>query len=242
MIGFTITMILAFYWLLIETDWMRVRLPVGASYDCLTSIGIEQTNKSFEQLREEYAEQQLARVAKEQADNRKTVEKAGGKWQFSKYGNDAVMSWRVNPCGLSNSCRECRKDDKNWFGWRIPARTVKVCGSTINFKAGCNLYRAKLLKDIVKAQKSKAMPTYHKKNEGSYIYNGKYNKGWFKTDELAQLSIELLVDGKSVASINGNYKHGMIKTALKPYTTKARVGKHTVTWDFGEADRVTANK
>ena len=51
-------------------------------------------------------------------------------------------------------------------------------------------------------------------------------------------SIELLVDGKSVANINGDYKHGVIRNALKPYTTKVRIGRKTVTLPVGEADRV----
>ena len=162
----SILILASFIWLGYETDWMRVRLLVGAP------------------------------------DRRK--------WQFLKYGEKSLTL-----------CLQCRNrchpfNDKHlWFGWTIPARTVKVFGSTINFKEGCNGYRAKLLKNIIKAQKSKAMPTYHKKDASSYVYNGKYNKAWFNTS--LKPSIELLVDGKSVANISSDYKRGMIRKALKAY-------------------------
>ena len=141
-----------------------------------------------------------------------------GKWQFLKYGNDCIMMrdrCYIYPCNL------CKQGDR-FFAWRIPARTVKVFGSTIHFKSGCNLYRAKLLKDIVKAQKSKVLPTYHAKYDGTVAQLPDYccRKNWRKYHQVPELSIELLVDGKAVASINDDYKRGMIKEALKPYTTK----------------------
>ena len=70
-----------------------------------------------------------------------------GLWQFLKYGGDCIML--RDRCYIRH-CKLCRQGDR-FFAWRIPARTVKVFGSTINFKAGCNLYRAKLLRDIIKA-------------------------------------------------------------------------------------------
>ena len=66
-------------------------------------------------------------------------------------------------------------------------------------------------------------------------------KAWLEAhyqDNLSETSIELLVDGKSIASINGDFKRGMIKNALKPYTTKARVGRKIITIPVGEADRI----
>ena len=142
------------------------------------------------------------------------------KWQFLKYGDDALLLCQQCPIKFE---RHCGFNKDVWFGWRIPARTVKLSESTINFNAGCNLYRAKLLKNIVRAQKNKALPTYkHISLPACYVPG---------------ISIELLVDGKSVANIKGNYKRGMIKDALKPYTTKARVGRKAITIPVGEADR-----
>lgn len=226
---------LAYLGLLIETDWMRVRLLVGKEIPrnkLKMTIAEWQRHdrihpQEMELLRKEYKEKQLARVAKEQSDNRQAVEQSGRKWQFAKYGDASLLCCSNMFC--HNSCPH-QKSKGAKYAWRIPARTVKIFGSTINFKAGCNLYRAKLLKDIVKAQKSKSLPTYH--------HNGRQDAN---LDRLAQF--ELLVDGKAImvkGNGNGDYKRGMVKEALKPYTTRAKVGKRTVTWDFGEADRVTA--
>jgi len=143
-------------------------------------------------------------------------------WQFLKYGDDCIMM--RDRCYVSN-CHLCRQGDR-FFSWRIPARIVKLYGSTINFKAGCNLYRANIIRKVVRAQKSTALPTYKKALLPASCYPAPL-----------EASIELLVDGKSVANINGNHKRGDISKALKPYTTKARVGRQSVIWDFGEADQ-----
>jgi len=194
MIGFTITIGIAFIWLGYETDWMRVRLPCGAQQSISSGQGIEVNKQPKRQ------------------------------WQFLKYGDDCIMM--RERCYIWN-CKLCKQGDR-FFAWRIPARTVNLFGSTINFKAGCNLYRAKLLKNIVKAQKSKAMPAYKKTLLPASCYPAQLDA-----------SIELLVDGKVVANINGNHKQGDISKALKPYTAKARVGRQSVILSVGEADRVT---
>ena len=190
MIATIIIVGLAFIWLGYETDWMRIRLPVGANY----KRGLIPPPPS--------PEQQIRLQRK--------------LWQFLKYGDDCVMSDRLGIYCHTNGCRLCHQGDR-FFAWRIPARTVKVFGSTINFKSGCNLYRAKLLNDIVKAQKSKVLPTYR--------HNG--YPGYGQRADLDYLTqFELLIDGKVVmARGNGNeyYKRGMIKEALKPY----KVGRRT---------------
>jgi len=181
---------------------MRVRLPVGSV-----------TSQMFQSaLATHYWNEPL-------------VAKANRKWQFAKYGDDCIMSNMLGEYCHIGRCHLCHQGDR-FFAWRIPARTVKVFGSTINFKAGCNLYRAKLLKDIVKAQKSKATPHY--KNTASS------DNRWLGDCEP---NIELLVDGKSIANINGDYKRGMIKEALKPYTTKVGRGK-SFNIPVSEADRL----
>ena len=131
------------------------------------------------------------------------------KWQFLKCGDGSLML--CQNCNYK-SRRSCGKAQERWFAWKLPAQTVKVYGSTINFKAGCNQHRAKLLKDIVKAQKSKAVPTYKKALLPASCYPA-----------LPDASIELLVDGKSIANINGDYKRGDIKQALKPYTARVKL-------------------
>ena len=205
MVGF------AFIWLGYETDWMRVRLLAGPKRRYMLPPPT-------------------------------LIEKVKRKWQFAKYGEDCIMT--LEGCHIM-SCRLCRQGER-FFAWKIPARTVKILYpitrpkggtrkvvSTINFKAGCNLYRAKLLKDIVKAQKSKAVPSYKQLPETNYYKNTRKQT---YTSLYGEPSIELLVDGKSIANINGDYKRGMIKKALNPYTTKIKVGRQSVTCGFGKAD------
>lgn len=184
MIASLLTILLAFIWLLYETDYMRVRLAVG-------SICVKP--------------------------------KAKGKWQFARFGGDCIMM--RDRCYMGH-CQLCKQGGR-FFAWRIPARSIKLDGSTINFKAGCNLYRANLLKAIVKAQKSTAMPHYKPLPQRNYDYEWLYG-------------IELLVDGKPVlATGNGNsdYKRGMIKEALKRY--HVCVGK-TKVWLTKEDEAILA--
>ena len=167
---------LALAWLGCETDWMTVRLPVGALQ-------------------------------------------------------------RFTPILCRNCNLSCHyRSHDHWMQWDLPARTVKVFSSTINFKAGCNLYRAKLLKDIATKQRRKAPATYKKPNNGSYFYNGKYRKEWFNT--VFEPTLDLFIDGELKFSVNGDFKRGVIKRALQPYTTKVRVGHQACIIAVGEADRV----
>ncbi len=75
-------------------------------------------------------------------------------WQFNVYGDEALTI-----CFQCRNKESCHKDKERWNAWIIPAKTVKVNGSTLTFNAGCNILRASLLKDAVKNHKSK--PTYH---------------------------------------------------------------------------------
>ena len=145
------------------------------------------------------------------------------KWQFIKYGDESLIL--CTGCGLT--CSHHSRDDR-WFGWQIPARTVKAFSSTMHFNEGCNYQRAGLLRDIYKAQKSRTKPHYRQTPPPS---------SWYPSEEA---TIELLVDGKPIASFDGDYKRGVIKSALKPYTTRARIGHKAFNIPVGEADRVTA--
>ena len=129
------------------------------------------------------------------------------KWQFLKYGDDALQLCQQCQYGSRlTSWRSCGKDKEVWFGWRLPARTVRINGSTINFKEGCNLYRAKLLKDIAKAQKSKALPQYgNMKAPISYGPEQPYG------------DIQIKVDGEVKLNLNGDSKRGMVKDFMKQY-------------------------
>ena len=143
-----------------------------------------------------------------------------GLWQFEKYGDDCIMM--QDRCYVER-CRQCKKIKDRWFGWRIPARTVKIAGSTITFKAGCNLYRAKLLKDICKSQRSKAAPTYRPQGQGRCVI------------VVASPEFELLVGGNIIMSRgngDGNYKPGEVKAVMSKHITPIKVGRRTIKVDL----------
>ena len=201
---------LAFTWLLYETDWMQVRLLAGKEIPRnklkMTISEWERYDKihakEIEQLQKEHKEQQIARACRQQSENKQKVEKTGRKWQFAKYGDDCLMM--RDRCYIEH-CNLCRQGDR-FFAWRIPARNIKLFGSTINLKAGCNLYRAKLLKDIAKAQKSKALPQYgNMKAPISYGPEQPYG------------DIQIKVDGEVKLNLNGDSKRGMVKDFMKQY-------------------------
>jgi len=131
------------------------------------------------------------------------IEQPKRKWQFLKYGDDCIMM--RDRCYIEH-CNLCRQGNR-FFAWRISARTTKLFGSTINFKEGCNLYRAKLLKDIIKAQKSKTLPHYHKGMSKSEAYGTKQPYG----------DIQIKVNGQVKLNLNGDLKRGMVKDFMKQY-------------------------
>lgn len=160
MIPAIIIISLAFGWFLIETDFMRVRLPVGTA---------------------------------------KPIDKSVPYWWQSN--KDSMI--------LCQGCRtKCHKSER-WTAWKLPARTIKAYGSTINFVEGCNVYRAKLLKEIAKAQKSTALPHYKAKGYHEVGLQADWHNVRYEP------TIDILIDGELKASINGNFKKGIIKQAMK---------------------------
>lgn len=113
-------------------------------------------------------------------------------------------------CGCSNRLHSWRTHSDG-DSYKIPARTIKLFGSTLNLYEGCNRCRAKLLRDICKAHKSKLTATPYPASHypiglaGGIHYGYEYNTG----------DIDILIDGKLKASINGDFKRGMIKQAMR---------------------------
>ena len=134
------------------------------------------------------------------------------KWQFLKYGDDSLMLCQhCDYVSRLHNWRSCGKDEERWFAWKIPAQSVKVYGSTINFKAGCNQHRAKLLKDIIKAQKSKATATYKPKYDRAATL-----PGWHYT-ALPEPTLDILINGDLQFSVNSNHKRGAIKQFMSRF-------------------------
>ena len=146
-------MILSIAWLLDETDYLRVQLPVG---------------------------------------NVKV--KAMPETESIPEPTPIIINPKTNTLVYAN-CKQHR-----YSGYVIPARTIKVYGYTMEFYAGCNRCRAKLLKEVAKVQRTKHVA--YKDTRQSYKQEG-------------SPTIEILIDGKLEANINGNYKAGMIKQLIK---------------------------
>ena len=104
----------------------------------------------------------------------------------------------------------CHEHGDNWKCYELPERTILAYGHTMNFKAGCNRCRAKLLKDIYKAQTSKIIPPGYKR-ESSLPYKvlmADYERYY------GDAKMDISVNDKTL-SINGNYKRGIIREFVK---------------------------
>jgi hypothetical protein len=110
-----------------------------------------------------------------------------------------LYSWRPHGDGVS---------------YKIPARTIKMYGSTLNLYEGCNRCRAKLLKDIINLQKSHTKPHYNRQE----LKIGVDNRG------SGEIEITIAKDvGTSIYDLHTEcktiklsyVKPGMIKQAMK---------------------------
>ena len=121
-------------------------------------------------------------------------------------------------------CEHSRKhlDCHNSPGYIIPARTIQAYGHIFNFKEGCNICRANLLREVVKAQKPSKPPALRFRNEITTTPEDLLSgSDWGKkhaNDIIPEPTIELIIDGKSIKTINGDYRRGLIKSTLKQYT------------------------
>lgn len=117
------------------------------------------------------------------------------------------------------------KEGERFWGWQIPAKTVKMGCNTMSFNEGCNLYRTKILREVVAAQTSHSKSSYRPSNSLDDWAKQHYG------------DIEIKVDGQVKLSLDEAEK-GNVKDFMKQYTTRIRVGKKMVNLGVGEADRV----
>ena len=173
-------------------------------------------------------------------------------WKTAEQKEQCLML--CHNCNLSSrlsSWRTCPKNKERWVAWKLPARTIRAWGSTLNLTEGCNVQRTSLLKAIAREHKRKALPNYsqsllpsrfieevtagpsHKQQFGmrggrryyEWVYDYKTvfhdclcGRGWLEThyqDECPEPTLEVTYDGKPIISVNGNYKRGSIKLAMK---------------------------
>ncbi len=235
---------IAFYWLLRETDYMRVRLPMGKGVvvktlplpESITEVKHNLTDTPYYWMTPEQKERHLMIC-----HNRRCPDKS-----------------------------KCQKTER-WTSWKLPAKTIKAFGSTLNLAEGCNIQRSFLLQDITREYKRKpvsykpcqlsmnafvesiSVGSHQEWHEAIGGYKG--SKGWHTTvsdyktvfhdclpgkewleahykDEYPEPSIDISCNGKSI-SLNGNFKKGMIAEFMSDYTEKVRAGKKTMTIQKG---------
>lgn len=188
----TLIMVLAaFAWLLLETDWMRVRLPYGGTPRHKLKLAIAQWKV--------YDKAHSKEIAKDQKEY-------------------AVRQAHIT----AHTCPQCKASNDDIV---VETKEARIGNSTCHI-IGCPDCIDKTITKVNKSQTAKPRKPAYKPQASGFGHT-------YDSDGV----IELLVDGKTVMATgngSGEYKQGMIKTALKPYTT--RMGKYLVS--VGEADRV----
>lgn len=236
---------LAFLWLLIETDWMRIRLPMGKVVNNTMPLPEPITEVKHNPIDTPYY------------------------WMTPEQKEWHIML--CHNCNLSSrlhSWRTCHKDEERWTAWKLPAKTIQAFNSTLTLAEGCNIQRALLLKDIAREHKRKAttfkpcqlpmdafIKTVRIGSHREWVvttpkhgfhriveeYTTHYNdclpgKKWLKAhehDNYPEPTIELSIDGKSL-SVNGDYKKGTIQGFMFAYTHKVRAGKKVMIVSNGD--------
>ncbi len=213
----------AFGWLFYETDFMRVRLPVGKAV----------SNKTMP-------------IVNAETEVKPNPIDTPYYWMTPEQKEQHL----VLCVGCRVKCQHHKSD--RWASWKLPARTIKAFNSTLNLVEGCNIQRALFLKSMARELNQKATVTHsqpplpmnafisqerigsHKQQYGMrggrrhYEYTDDYEtvyhdclapKSWLKKHEhdLADFepTIELSVSGGVKANINGNYNKGVIKQWMK---------------------------
>lgn len=149
----------------------------------------------------------------------------------------APYFWRTDKtnmqiCYHCPNGKSCGKNKDRWAGWNIPAKTIKAYGYTMNFETGCNVLRAKMLHDVVNAQRITKQRLMNVPEISSHVFMQPLcGDKWLKEHEhfeIPEPTIEISIDGKTLP-VNGNYKKGLIAGFMEQYTERVRAGKRTLT-------------
>ncbi len=229
------TLAVGFAWLLHETDWLRVRLLVGAGKPRAPRI---------------YALAAPAPILQLAAPKVALDPETSPYYWMSAEAKQTHLTLCV---GCRNKCQE--RTSERWASWKLPARTIKAWDSTLNLNECCNIWRAKFLKQVARNYKRKTAPAtqaplpvfvesgrlgshseFHPTDDNGHGYHQTVidyktvfndclpGKDWLAAhyqDVIPEPTIELLVDGEVKATINGNYKKGVIKDLVKRYAVAA---------------------
>jgi hypothetical protein len=226
--------IIAFIWLLKETNFLRVRLPVGKLHSHkvlllqaakVTPILALPQGKIIDKLLPYY-------------------------WMYDK--SNLIVCRHQYHCPYQSKCHKTGRQ----VSWQIPARTIKAFNSEIKFNSGCGLRRAFMLKEMANEFKNKPRQIPLRFSDkifvqtiriGSHkettIRTGGYNnrkhtqsqivedfktvyhdslvsKEWLEAhiqDEYPEPTIDITVDDGKEIHVNGNYKRGMIGEFIDQY-------------------------
>lgn len=133
-------------------------------------------------------------------------------WTNAEQREDHFILCQSQNCTCKSKCNKSER----WIGWKLPDRTLKVFGSTLNLKAQCNIQRAMLLRDLADAQKVRVKHIISApcKNNQANLFQKWIDKHDFTEANEYEPTIDISVGEKTI-SINGNYKPGMIKTFVR---------------------------
>jgi hypothetical protein len=232
MIPSIIAIELAFYWLLRETNYLRVRLPYGKSI----SRGIETPSGSLP-LPEPITSPAIASppilLLTEQCSLTKIHEILGKSarsygyhggynvtdktsYQTMTIGNQTVTLNATLP-NLYELIAECSKVQTE----KPRKPSVKPCQLAMDAFIGQVRVGSHSETREFRGHKYSALVDDYT----THFHDCLPGKDWLEAhykDEYPEPTIELAVDGKTL-SLNGNFKKGMIKEFMSEYTTKTRV-------------------
>ena len=235
MLGMILIVSLAFVWLGYETEWLRIRLIYGAR-----APQNEQPKRQWQFLK--YGDDALMLCQNcnlsSQLHSWRTCKKSESRWTAWRLPAKTITAFGYT-INLQAGCNICRA---NFLRDVVKAQTAKVKPSQPPKQPPL------FIEQVTVGSHREWIETTPKHGYHTTVVDTKtvYHdclapKSWLKEhehDNYPEPTMELIVDGKATANINGDYKRGMIKDALKPYTTKAKIGRKVFNIPIGEADRV----
>ncbi len=235
MIPTLIIIALALVWLLIETDYMRVKLPVGKE---LPRYGVGRTMAQWEEYNKAH-EKELEKERKEYTERQAVIK--SHTCPLCRTTNDNLLIETKTIIAGNSTCHitgclnclekyskeitkaQTEKPQKQSYGKAQPLLfiTQEHIGShkqEIGMRGGRRHY------EYVDDYKT----VFHDCLTGKEWLEAHYK------DEYPEPMIELSVDGKNL-SVNGDYKKGMIAGFMGEFTHKVRAGKKTMTVQNGDS-------
>lgn len=182
MIATLITLALAFTWLMRETNWLHIRLEsteyqrahktiAESSSDRTTgfepeNVGLTPTSatKTTETLtKPAIPARQPVKIDPAPQDETATPYY----WKSPDDRQANLMLCRNN--GRCPNTAKCKKTER-WTYWKLPAKTIKAFGGTLNLNEGCNIQRALFLKSMAREVNRKtAMKVQTAKRQTCFI-------------------------------------------------------------------------